>query len=167
MKTFPNHNCNIKYNLLMGALHYLEFVCKQMLYYLFHFFLLVFQFFLPGNIKNSTVCKILLMLFSLFFFSLFCQPHQITQVIEHEWLCKLTLAVPRQHYQQAWRKCWLWWKRTHLQIKLHIIRAILVPIFSQVKDYIGFSLFSLFNFCSHIFDFFFKKKSYSGDFPGV
>ena len=69
MKTFPNHNCNIKYNLLMGALHYLEFVCKQMLYYLVHFFLLVFQFFLPGNIKNSTVCKILLMLFSLFFFS--------------------------------------------------------------------------------------------------
>ena len=100
-------------------------------------------------------------IFTFFFFcqwSLFCQPHQITQVIEHEWLCKLTLAVPRQHYQQAWRKCWLWWKRTHLQIKLHIIREILVPIFSQVKDYIGFSLFSLFNFCSHIFDFFFLKK---------
>ena len=146
----------------MGALHYLEFVCKEILYYLFHFSLLVFQFFPPGNIKISTVCKILLILFSLFLFScqcsLFCQPHQITQVIEHEWLCKLTLAVTRQHSQQAWRKCWLWWKRTHLQTKLYIIRAILVPISSPVQDYIGFSLFSLFNFCSQIFDFFSFKK---------
>ena len=68
MKTFPNHNCNSNQNLLMGALHYLKFVCKEILYYLFHFSLLVFQFFPPGNIKISTVCKILLILFSLSFF---------------------------------------------------------------------------------------------------
>lgn len=35
------------------------------------------------------------------------------------------------------RKCWLWWKKTHLQTKHQINRAILVPIFVQVKDSIA------------------------------
>ena len=88
----------------------------------------------------------------------------------HHWTWVALQAHPsctKTTLSTSMSKCWLWWKKTHLQTKYQIIRAILVPIFSWIKDYIGFSLFSLFNFCSQIFDFFKKKFLFWGLFWGL
>lgn len=58
----------------------------------------------------------------------------------HHWTWVALQAHPsctKTTLSTSMSKCWLWWKKTHLQTKYQIIRAILVPIFVQVKDSIA------------------------------
>lgn len=106
----------------------------------FIFFLLVFQFFLPGNIKNSTVCKILLMLFSLFFLPVVLVLPTSPDHTGH-WTWVALQAHPsctKTTLSTSMRKCWLWWKRTHLQNKLQITISNISPHFLPGKKFYCF-----------------------------